>query len=48
LHFDGLSRASVAPMTNITFSSDDSDSKTSKTSKEAFDEHYELTYGGDK
>jgi hypothetical protein len=22
--------------------------KTSKTSKEAFDEHYELTYGGDK
>jgi len=33
LHFDGLSRASVAPMTNITFSSDDSDSKASKTSK---------------
>jgi hypothetical protein len=22
--------------------------KTSKTSKEAFDEHYELTYGGNK
>ena len=22
--------------------------KTSKTSKEAFDEHYKLTYGGDK
>lgn len=35
MHFDDLSRASVAPMTNITFNSDDSDSdsKASKTSK---------------
>ena len=33
MHFDGLSRVSVASMTNITFSSEDGESKTPKTSK---------------